>query len=303
MVIIVRKVKVIIAIFICIINIFILTGCSNNVTTEDTKEKVSQELDYLDTKLVSILNQLNNISLQNYEVTSKEITLGQEGTGDQNSSSQTEQSSQSSGQKESSNSQSQTSGETQKSNITTTQMEPNTVLESDQNDIDWKTIKNEIEEINSSWSVILLDLSSFNINNDDILGFSNTLDNSVLSIEAENKVDTLKNVSTLYSYLPKYEKSISSSNSIQNVKQVKSNLINAYSYVEEDNWAEVESNLNECAKNFQNIVNDTNFVKGNEYKVNKTYVLLNELQNSLSYKDKKLFYIKYKNLLESINTL
>lgn len=297
-----RKVKSTIAVILCIISIFILTGCSNDASTEDTKQKVAQELDYLDTKIISIINQLNNISLQNYEVTSKEVTLGQDesGSGD---SSKTGEGSQSSEQKESSNSQEQSSGESQKSNITTTQMESNTILESDQNNIDWKTIKTEIEEISSTWGVILLDLSSLNVNNDDILGFSRTLDNSVLSIETENKIDTLKNLSSLYSYLPKYEQSISYSTSNQNVKQVKSNLLNAYSFVDQENWVEVGTNINECAKNFQNILNDVNFVKDNEYKVNKTYILLNELQNSLEYKDKKLFYIKYKNLLESINTL
>ena len=300
--IILRKVKSTIAVILCIISIFILTGCSNDASTEDTKQKVAQELDYLDTKIISIINQLNNISLQNYEVTSKEVTLGQDesGSGD---SSKTGEGSQSSEQKESSNSQEQSSGESQKSNITTTQMESNTILESDQNNIDWKTIKTEIEEISSTWGVILLDLSSLNVNNDDILGFSRTLDNSVLSIETENKIDTLKNLSSLYSYLPKYEQSISYSTSNQNVKQVKSNLLNAYSFVDQENWVEVGTNINECAKNFQNILNDVNFVKDNEYKVNKTYILLNELQNSLEYKDKKLFYIKYKNLLESINTL
>ena len=45
------------------------------------------------------------------------------------------------------------------------------------------------------------------------------------------------------------------------------------------------------------------YMKDKEYKVNKTYVLIKELQNSLGYKDKKMFYIKYKNLMESINTL
>ena len=43
--------------------------------------------------------------------------------------------------------------------------------------------------------------------------------------------------------------------------------------------------------------------KKNEYKVNKTYILVKELQNSLNLQDKEVFYMKYKNLLESINTL
>ena len=45
------------------------------------------------------------------------------------------------------------------------------------------------------------------------------------------------------------------------------------------------------------------FTKGKEFKVNKIYVLIKELRNSLSQRDKKLFLIKYIDLMENINTL
>lgn len=78
----VKNNKAIITILIFILTILLLlTGCSSKQTPEDTKEKVIQELDYLDGKIISILNKLNNISLQNYEVTSKEITMGKEESG------------------------------------------------------------------------------------------------------------------------------------------------------------------------------------------------------------------------------
>ena len=50
-------------------------------------------------------------------------------------------------------------------------------------------------------------------------------------------------------------------------------------------------------------MNDIEYLKNKEYKVNKTYILIKELQNSISYKDKKLFYLKYRNLIESLNNL
>ena len=61
--------------------------------------------------------------------------------------------------------------------------------------------------------------------------------------------------------------------------------------------------MTDAEKTFRNITNDMEYIKGKEYKVNRCYVLIKELQNSLSYKDKKLFLIKYKNLMESINVL
>lgn len=315
-----RKNKISISILFLII-VIILTGCSNQESSnDDNKEKVVQELDYLDTHIVSIINKLNNINLDNYNVTSEEINLQQQSSSSGSSSGSSQSSSgggesgdsQSSGGQEGGGQQggSQSGGSEQqggnsqeKSNITTTQMQPKTILETDENDIDWNAIKSEIETINSSWGIILLDLSNLNVDNNDVLSFSSTLDDCILSIKDENKKDSIANLSKLYSFIPKYETSISAENSKQNIKQVKSYLINAYTAVEEDNWSNVETNITECEKAYKNIVNDVEYVKDKEFKVNRTYVLMKELQNSLSYKDKKLFYVKYKNLLESINTL
>ncbi len=290
-----------------------LTGCDNQTNIDDVKSKITQELNYLDTKIINILNKLNNISLQNYTITSEEISLGQKsssGSSGESSSSGGESSGgsgssgpESEGQQEQSNSQNQSGSESNKSNITTTKMEPKSVLESDENDIDWKSIKNEIEIINEAWGVVILDLSTLNVNNDNILGFSSALDDSILSIKDEKKPETLTNLAKLYSFIPKIENSISAENSTQNIKQVKSYVINAYSLVEQDNWTEIQTNISESEETFNNLINDMEYMKDKEYKVNKTYVLIKELQNSLGYKDKKMFYIKYKNLMESINTL
>ena len=65
--------------FLFVIIIFSLVGCSNKPTKDDEKAKINEELNYLDTKIVSILNKLNNISLQNYTITSEEVNLGEKG--------------------------------------------------------------------------------------------------------------------------------------------------------------------------------------------------------------------------------
>ena len=298
----VKKIKFFLAIFI-IICILAMTGCSKTDDKKDLKEKVEEELNYLDTHMISIINDLNNISLQNYKITSemieveeksKELSTGS--TGGEESSQQQE------GQKNSSQSQSSKNSQEQ-NNIDITKMEPNSALTFNSNDVDWERIKYEIENLNESWSVILLDLYSLNVNNDDVIAFSSVLDNAIISIKNENKEDSLTNLAKLYSYIPTYEKAISAENNVQNIKQAKAFLINAYSFVQQGNWNEIQRNMTECEKTFKNVVNDIEFAKKNEYKINKTYVLIKELQNSLDLQDKEVFYMKYKNLLESINTL
>jgi len=304
-----RKNVISFSFFILIIMaVFFFAGCGSKTTNEDTKSKTVQELEYLDSQIVSLANKLNNISMQNYSISSEEVNLGEEnssGTSSSQSGNEASGGSGSSGggEQKQSSSQSGSSEESQKSNITTTQMEPKTVLDSDENQIDWKSIKSQIETINEAWGVVVLDLSSLNVDSNDILGFSSTLDESILSIEAENKSDTLTNIANLYSYIPKFEESISANQSTQNIKQVKSNIIKAYSLLEQNDWIAVETNISECENTFKNLLNDIEYIQDKEYKVNKTYVLIKELQNSLPYKDKKLFLVKYKNLMESVNTL
>ena len=41
----------------------------------------------------------------------------------------------------------------------------------------------------------------------------------------------------------------------------------------------------------------------NQYNINKVYVMINELQNAVTLKDKEVFLIKYKNLLEELQNI
>ncbi len=298
-----KKNNAIVCLIISILFILCLTGCNNQTNTEDITQKVIKELDYLDTQIVSIANKLNNILLQNYTITSEEITLEKSSSGSSGGGQSSSQEKSSGGEQSQSSSQTQTGSDSQKSNITTTQIEPKTVLNSDEDNIDWNTIKNDIETINEAWSVVILDLSTLNVDNNDILGFSEVLNDTIVNIKDEDKTNTLANITKLYSFIPKFEKAVSAENSTQNIKQVKSYILNAYAFVEQNDWTNIETNIAEAEKTFKNITSDLEYIKDKEYKVNKTYILLKELQNSLTYKDKKLFYIKYKNLVESINTL
>ena len=317
--------KILLFLLLSIITVLSLTGCSGDTDGEDAKSKVGQELDYLDTKIAGMLNKLNNISINNYTISSEEVSLtepkssgssgGNEQSGGGTSSGQEE--SQGGGQEQggsqgggqsgsqggSSQGQGSSQGSSKSNNVTAMQMEAKTILNSDQSDIDWNSIKTEVEILDEAWGVILLDLASLNVNNDDVLNFSATLNDCILSIKDEDKEKSLSNLAKLYSFIPKYETSISATNDKQIIKQTKSHIVNAYSVIEKDDWNGAKNSLSQAEETFKSITNDIDYIKNNEFKVNKTYVLLKELQNSLSHQDKKLFYIKYRNLIESLNIL
>lgn len=298
-----KKIKnILLVIFLIILLISTLTGC-NNKKDNNEESKIISELDYLDTNIVSILNGLNGITTGNYTITKEEIQKQEKSSESSSQGGNESSENNSSGEQEQTQSQSNDSSSSEESKITVTGMNQKTVISSDENNIDWNLIKNEIEKINDSWSIIILDLASKNVNNEDILNFSSTLNNTILSIKDENKINALENSAKLYSFIPKFHGQLEQNTSNQKLKKVKSDLFNAYSLVEKEDWAQIENNIISSINTFKEILNDIEYVKNKEYKTNKVYVLLNELQSSLVYRDKKLFYLKYKNLVESINLL
>ena len=66
----------------------------------------------------------------------------------------------------------------------------------------------------------------------------------------------------------------------------------------------ISQNINSAAEEFTKLVTDINNQEtGNQYNINKVYIMINELQNAATLKDKEIFLIKYKKLLEEIENI
>lgn len=281
--------KKFIYILLCLL---LLTGCSNNEESKDKnkeKDKIIAELDYCSTTLSDILNSLNNISLENYELISNKIQISE----------QTEDSTSSSAGSQNSSSNSSDNDE----NVKVTEMKASSILNTNTEQIDWDILRNKIEITNNYWSVVMLDLHNNNVSNEDIMNFGNILDQCTISINNEDKINTLNNVSLLYSYIPNFLNIIEADSSIQNITNTKNYVIQAYVAINNDDWGNVNTNLNKAEKTFTIVLNNIDYTKNKEYKVNKTYMAIKDFQNSLKNEDKSLAFLKYKSLIESLNVL
>ena len=175
-------------------------------------------------------------------------------------------------------------------------------LMKDKNNINWDLIKPEIELLNESWNVIVLDLYTLNVKNDVILDFSNKLNKCIVAIKNEDKAQSLKTLANLYSSIPIFLKEIKDDENTQKIRQTQSYVINAYSLAEDMGNTEIRNNITKAIETYSEIMSDVNYTKDHSYKVNKIYVLLNELLNSLDEKDSDVFYIKYKVFMEAVNS-
>lgn len=295
-------------ILILVICLFFLVGCSDNTSDTQSKDKLTSEIKYFSSHIAKLLNDLNNISLQNYELTSRKVNIDSSSNNSSSSegSSSSGSSSNSGGQSQSGSGQGSSQNNDQSAesqSITVTDMQANSVLKTNTDDINWDLVKTEIEQINTSWSVVMLDLQNANVSNTDIMAFSNLLDKTIISIKNEDKNTSLTNLTALYSYIPKFLNSVSMDKSLQNIETTKYNIFIAYTAVSQDDWNTANTNIANAESSFLSVLNDTNYYQNREFKINKSYVLLKDMQNSIVNMDKELFFLKYKNLMESLNTL
>lgn len=304
-----KVIKIIVYIVVLFVLILSLAGSSSNNDNQVLEEKISTELSYLDTKLIAILNKVNGISLENYIVKADEISA-QSQSSSSSSKSQQESSSEE-GKKESNSSTEGTSsqgtsgnadgGQSTKKNLKYT-MEGNEILLQDRNP-DWEMAKSEIEKLYSTWSTVVLDLYKVNVNNQDILSFSTDLDATTQAVKNEDKNASLTNLAKLYSYIPKYANISSKDAKTNAVYATKSNILNAYSAIEQNNFDQVKTELVNAEQAFMPIINNIDSNTNNQSSINKAYILIKELQNINKSIDKDIFYIKYKNLMQELNNI
>ena len=93
-------IKKIISLSILLILIFTLTGCNLKTEKEESlNDKVDEEMQYVNTEVLTMLNSLNNITVKNYSVVTKKSNQlnsssgTEEGTSEENEKSGSESSS------------------------------------------------------------------------------------------------------------------------------------------------------------------------------------------------------------------
>ena len=250
---------------------YIYSSNNSQNDTETLKSKTDEEITYLDTTIVSLMNGLNNITYSNYKVT-EEVT------------------------KEDKNSKSNPS-------VTNMNMNYNSILVRKDDKINWDDIKKEIEKMYSTWNTVLIDLNALNVNQDDLLKYTSVLDNVTIAVQKEDKKSTLFELANLYSLLAKYAKQYSKNDKKINLLDTKANVLDAYVLIEDERWDNMKNSIQKAQNSYNNIINSN--LQTSQYinTINKAYILLNEMLKSINTKDKDIFYINYKNLMHEIDII
>lgn len=295
---------IVLILIIFLLGFFIYKVSGKNSSNESIKEKALVEVKHLESEIQNLFNQLNNINFENYKISSTEIKQEE----NENQTSDTAQNSTGNGgesSRKSGNTNSSKSSETtsQTSNNKQYILEETGVL-TKSSEIDWNQIKNDVERIYTSLYPTTLDLYQTSTNQQDIVNFNKEYDNLTKAVKDENKENSLKELSILYDYLPKFIENCTDNEKEKTVIKTKNYIFKAYSVLDKEDWSDILNNINSATQEFTKLVtNIDNKENENQYNINKTYVILNELQNAVALKDKEVFLIKYINLLEELQNM
>ena len=270
-------IKTLSIIFLVALVIISFSGCSKQKTDEEQlRDKNISEIDYLDNYIMLMLNSINDIDLKQYDAKIEK-------TENLNEILQESE---------------ETSSEDTGNNVVQYSMVPNTILNADKT-INWKNLKLEIENLNNTWSPIIVDLYKANVDNKKLTEFSDLINTCIGNIKNKNRTETLNSLAKLYEYIPVFLEKIASDNKQIELAKTKVEVIKAYVNIDFENWDGFKSNLDSAISNFEPIVNNTNEAE-KEYNIRKAYVLLQEFKNAVDTNDKDLLFIKYKNLMEEL---
>lgn len=277
---------------------FIYKVFGKNNSNDNLNEKTLEEVKQLESKFQNLFNQLNNISFENFKISSTEIKE-QESQSESSSSSENSSSNNSSKEKSSENKDNSTSKQDNKQY----KLEEVGIL-TNQEEINWEQIKKDVEKIYTSLYSTTLDLYQTSVNQQDIVNFNKEYDNLTKAVKEENKDATLIELVKLYDYIPKFIENCTDDEKEKIVIKTKNDLFKAYSILDKENWNEISDNVNNSTQEFTKLVTNINTKEiGKQYNINKIYVIINELQNAITLKDKDIFLIKYKNLLEELQNI
>ena len=295
----------IICIILIITLIYIRVSSVNAQSSDrDLKSKINEEISYLDSNIIDIMNQLNNIYLNKYKVYTKEVNDPSSKTSSQNSNKESSQGQDSSNQSSQSSEGSQSQDSSQSNTTTVSDLVPNTTLESNPTEIDWTALSFAFENLYSTWPTINLDLQKQGIANELITSFSLSMDGAVQSIKNKEKENTLINLYNMYLNLPKYLSSINTDNYTLNLYYTKLNILNAYVLVSTgDRWNDITSYVSEAKSNFSSIVSASDKNEEEKSALQKTYVIIENLERISQINDKDIFYMGYKNVMQELENL
>ena len=312
-----RKIAYISIVLVFLIMVFCMyTVVAKNETDDTVKEKTLAGVKHLENELVNLFNEINNIKYENYTIYATKANEEE----DKQGSSETPISEQSSSGKNSKGGQSSESGQESSSGGQSSEgkqdnssqgeetskeykLQEKGVLTRDE-EVNWVQIKNDVEKIYVKLNSVEIDLQKILVSQEEFSIFNSEFYILTIAVKEEDRERALEQLSKLYDFLPSFVEKCDAGEKELIIVKTKNYILKAYSILEKEDWDSISSFAKEAYQEFSRLfIGLENNKNVNEYNVKKIHLMLNEFQNSINMKNKEVFLIKYKNLLEELENV
>ena len=279
-------------IFIVLFFISIVTivyAYTNKNDSGEIYKKIDDEISYVDKEVIKLMKTLNNLNKEKMMTNNINIINEQA----QNTTNKNEQNNENSESSNESN---------QEENIDIFTKGNESVITTDRNDIDWLYVQKEIEKLSNSSTIITIDLTSININNDNILALNSYTDDCIRYCKNNDKQNLLISLAKIYNLLPEYKSNYSSDSNDIELLYIKSDILSSYSLLDTQNWDNIYEILADADSRMSGLINSDEYIKNKSKSMEKNYVLLKEYIKSVNDKDVDLCYMKFYYLIEETSS-
>lgn len=298
------------AIIACLIGSFIVYT-KNEAGKPTLQTKVTEEINYLENYLISILGDFNSLSIHENTIQLKsDKSAGEEQQTKNKQNTNTQQEGTISPTEETQSS-SNKDGSPQGNSVDNTENQneqfssDNSILaKNGKYSTNWGKIQLQIEHLYQTWNTVAIDLHALNIEGNSILSFSNFLNSATKNIKKKEKESAMNDITKLHSLLLKYKKQYDPDSEKTKLMIIQNYVIQAYTNITNTKWQEASNQLAQAENNFANLLNTvTSEQDQNQVVKNQCYILLNELKSAVNLQDRDIFYIQFQNLIPKMELL
>lgn len=157
----------------------------------------------------------------------------------------------------------------------------------------WEYVKGDVASLNDCWNNIVLDLTSVDVPNNDILEYSNKLNDLIIAVSEENQSKMLDDLNGMYLKIIAFEETYSDDKNAIKKDKVKSGILSTYDLVNQENFSEAKIQVISLVEKYKEYMDNDEYVKENAYNLNQVYVLLEEYSASIDSKNIDLIRMKY----------
>ena len=166
--------------------------------------------------------------------------------------------------------------------------------------INWQWIKDDVGRINDTWPNLILDLTEVDVQNQDIIGFSNELNQLLISMANEDEQSMMRHLNEMYKKIIIFKQAYSENKNQIQKNKIKSGVLGVYNLATQNDWTTAKTEVDAVLENYKNLMNDIQYAEENSYNLNKIYVLLEEYKVSIQTQNYNLVRMKYITTVEEL---